>query len=75
MPLSLLAASEPLLAAWLPAVATFSMFPLLKRDGLWLCYTALLLLWTALPHNVADGAIGGGLGATVRSKWNRDDIR
>ena len=54
MPLCLLAPSEPLLAAWLPAVATFSMFPLLKKDGLGLCYAALLLLWAALPHRLSE---------------------
>ena len=52
MPLCLLAPIEPLLAAWLPAVATFSMYPLLKKDGLGMCYAALLLLWAAMPHSL-----------------------
>jgi hypothetical protein len=56
MPLSLLATAEPLLLAWLPAVATFSMYPLLKKDGLLLCYIALLLLWSSLPHDTPEGA-------------------
>lgn len=43
LPLVLLATEEPFLAAWLQPVALFSMFPLLKRDGLAIAYGALLL--------------------------------
>jgi len=57
MPLSLLATAEPLLLAWLPVVATFSMYPLLKKDSLWLCYIALLLLWSSLPHDTPEGVV------------------
>jgi alpha-1,3-glucosyltransferase len=48
LPLTLLAPAEPGLAAWLPALACFSMWPLLRRDGLGLAYAAALLAWAAL---------------------------
>lgn len=47
LPLTLLAAHETELALWLPAVATFSMWPLLSKDGLAPAYVACLLLWAA----------------------------
>lgn len=48
LPVTLLAPEVPRAAAWLVPVATFSMFPLLKRDGLQAAYAACLLLWAAL---------------------------
>ena len=48
LPATLLAGLEPGLAAWLPALACFSMWPLLRRDGLGLAYGACLLGWGAL---------------------------
>ena len=45
LPVTLLAGHEPELAYWLPVVASFSMYPLLKKDGLCLAYAAVLLLW------------------------------
>ena len=53
---------EPLFAAWAQAIAAFSMWPLLKKDGQGVAYCALLLL-----HAVVSGGMGalltGGLGA------------
>ena len=48
MPVMLMGPDQPILSRWLPAVACFSMYPLLKKDGLTLAYIALLLLWGAL---------------------------
>jgi alpha-1,3-glucosyltransferase len=48
LPITLLAGREPGLAAWLPAVGCFSMWPLLRRDGLGLGYGAALLGWAAV---------------------------
>jgi alpha-1,3-glucosyltransferase len=47
MPITLLAPDLPGLAAWMPAMSCFSMFPLLKKDGLWLAYLSSLLFWGA----------------------------
>ena len=46
--MTLLADQEPYLAAALPAVASFSMYPLLKKDGLGVAYAGALLCWVAL---------------------------
>ena len=48
LPISLLAMDFPLLAAWFPAVASFSMFPLLKKDQLRLAYIGCLMIWAAV---------------------------
>ena len=48
MPVMLLGPDLPVTSRWLPAVAAFSMYPLLKKDGLALAYAALLMLWVAL---------------------------
>ena len=48
MPVMLLGPDLPVTSRWLPAVAVFSMYPLLKKDGLSLAYAALLMLWVAL---------------------------
>ncbi|CAL8467236.1 g6772 [Coccomyxa elongata] len=55
LPVTLLAPDLPVLASWMPAVATFSMYPLLKKDGLSLAYVGLLLFWAAftLPDRAA----------------------
>ena len=47
LPVALLAPHLPHPAAWLPPLAAFSMFPLLKRDGLQVAYFAFLLFWSA----------------------------
>lgn len=48
LPVTLLADHEPELAFWLPLVASFSMYPLLKKDGLRLAYAAAILVWSNL---------------------------
>ena len=48
MPVMLLGPDQPIVSRWLPPVACFSMYPLLKKDGLTLAYIALLLLWGAM---------------------------
>lgn len=48
LPVSLLADHEPEAAYWLPIVASLSMYPLLKKDGLCLAYAAILLAWLNL---------------------------
>ena len=47
LPVTLLGPDGGTLARWLPALAAFSMFPLLQRDGLSTAYCAALLLWAA----------------------------
>ena len=48
LPVTLLGTCEPQLALWLPCVATFSIWPLLKKDGLAVAYAACLMLWAGL---------------------------
>lgn len=48
LPISLLAMEHPRLAAWVPAMAAFSMFPLLKKDQLQVAYIGCLTIWAAL---------------------------
>ncbi len=48
MPVMLLGPDQAILSRWLPPVACFSMYPLLKKDGLTLAYIALMLLWGAM---------------------------
>ena len=48
LPISLLAMSHPLLAAWFPAMAAFSMYPLLQKDELRLAYIGCLTIWAAV---------------------------
>ncbi|KAL0056130.1 hypothetical protein WJX82_008001 [Trebouxia sp. C0006] len=48
LPVTLLAFDQPVVAAWLPVWAAFSMYPLLKKDGLHIAYLACLLLWLAV---------------------------
>lgn len=48
MPVMLLGPDLPIVSRWLPPVACFSMYPLLKKDGLTLAYIALMLLWGAM---------------------------
>ncbi|GMH35336.1 hypothetical protein BSKO_03204 [Bryopsis sp. KO-2023] len=49
LPITMLAVDEPHLAQWLPIVASFSMYPLLERDGLILQYFAMIILYACLP--------------------------
>ena len=52
LPVTLLAFEEPVVAAWLPVWATFSMYPLLTKDGLSTAYLACLFLWFAIASGV-----------------------
>ena len=63
LPVTLLALEEPLLTSWLPAAATFSIFPLLKKDGLSLAYAAMLLLWASISNlsSCQDSQVGSRL--------------
>lgn len=58
LPVTLLAFDQPVVAAWLPVWAAFSMYPLLKKDGLHIAYLACLLLWLAVaapPSSLRSG--------------------
>ena len=63
LPATLLADAEPLLAAVLPPVAAFSMWPLLSRDGLQLAYVGSLIIYAAVmlaqPFDNDDSASSG----------------
>ncbi len=58
LPISLLAIEYPVLAAWFPAMAAFSMFPLLMKDNLRLAYIGCLTVWSALAFRVSPGDVG-----------------
>mmetsp|Transcript_32802 Transcript_32802/g.93082 ORF Transcript_32802/g.93082 Transcript_32802/m.93082 type:complete len:286 (-) Transcript_32802:510-1367(-) len=48
LPVTMMAGREPYLAAVLPLVASFSMFPLLQKDSLAIAYTGTNLFWTCV---------------------------
>ncbi|ORX88995.1 ALG6, ALG8 glycosyltransferase [Basidiobolus meristosporus CBS 931.73] len=50
LPVSMLILEEPVAVPWFINVATFSMFPLLKRDGLMIPYFIMLCLWNWLGN-------------------------
>lgn len=50
LPASLLALEEPFLFKWLIINSMLSMYPLLRRDGLTICYIAMLFLFFLLYH-------------------------
>lgn len=52
LPVAMMAAWEPELACWAPAVGALSMFPLLERDGLTLPYAALLVMHASLASGL-----------------------
>ena len=66
MPLTLLAPDLPLLAAWMPAMAAFSMFPLLKKDLLVLAYIGALLAWASVAWPPT-----GAAGSSPQKDWRR----
>lgn len=59
LPACALFAERPRVLCWASAVACFSMYPLLVRDGLALVYTATLTLYAALGALVGN-LVGGG---------------
>lgn len=74
LPLTLLAPELPGLAAWMPAMAAFSMFPLLKKDELVCAYLGCMILWASIAW---PG--GGGEGGRKREEgqgwhWGRASI-
>lgn len=54
MPLCIMYGKYPLLSAWASVVATFSMFPLLLREGLLLPYVATLAIHLATVSSTCD---------------------
>ena len=70
LPLALLARRLPLMSAWFSLTATWSMWPLLVRDGLFFPSMALLALHAALgwPRSAHAIAVGDGafLSAALR---------
>lgn len=71
MPITALAAWEPAAAAVAPIVASFSMYPLLQRDGVALAYAACLAIYAAVIlklYSPADPA-----GASGRRRAARPD--
>ena len=75
MPVLLVSPQQPLPAAWLPAVATFSMYPLLAKDGLELAYAACLLLWAGLclcsPSELVEAAAAAADGVGSKESSSR----
>jgi len=75
-------AGELALRAWLPAMAAFSMYPLLKKDRLTAAYAAALAAWAAVawpparpsPAAVRARAAGGG-GGRRRPRWGGAGVR
>ena len=57
LPASLLAPRQPLLFGWLAAVATFSLYPLLVRDGLATAYAVCQLSFLALSLSLTRGLL------------------
>jgi alpha-1,3-glucosyltransferase len=47
LPITILAAEHPALSQWMAVIAPFSMFPLLKKDGLTLAYCMVTACSTA----------------------------
>ena len=57
LPVTLLAASEPMLATAMPLLAIFSMWPLLKRDGLEIPYVGVAALFFAIAQRASTGPV------------------
>lgn len=70
LPITAMAAWEPVAAAFSPLVASFSMYPLLERDGLALPYAACLAVYAAVVMKLlpAGGSGAGSGGSRSRSK-------
>ena len=74
MPVMLLGPDQPILTRWLPPVACFSMYPLLKKDDLILAYLALQLLWGSQtwPSGKKKGREGQTGSSTDQAGSSRD---
>ena len=55
LPVTLLSLRAPDLVAWLPPIVCFSMWPLLRRDGLAVAYVASVAVFCALVGGGAPG--------------------
>jgi len=66
LPLGLLVLEEPVLYQLLCAVACFSMFPLLEKDGLGTAYIAVLLLFAGLARRPYTDSRDGHATSFVR---------
>lgn len=70
LPATLLALEEPELIRWLVPIATFSMLPLLRRDGLLLPFVALLWLF----YLICCRSSGPDLQDKVEAKGRGSDL-
>lgn len=68
LPITALAAWEPVAAAYAPLVAAFSMYPLLERDGLALPYAACLAIYAAAMHKLLPRMGSGGGSKTAKTR-------
>jgi alpha-1,3-glucosyltransferase len=69
LPITALAAFEPLAALWGPLAAAFSMFPLLERDGVAGAYAACLAMYAAAMLQLWPRHAAGGKGAVASEAW------
>ena len=80
LPNTLLSLRAPELVAWLPPIVCFSMWPLLRRDGLAVAYVASVAVFCALvgggaPGKKADEKRSGTLSGVTVDDAPRDDGR
>ena len=70
MPITALAAWEPTAAAFSPLIASFSMYPLLERDGVGLAYLACLAIYAvaAIQLLPVSGASSSGRGSSKAAR-------
>lgn len=73
LPASLLVLEEPFLFKWLTINSLLSMYPLLHRDGLTICYIALLFLFILLYYtpmkSKEDGSRSNYIAQRLRKFW------
>jgi alpha-1,3-glucosyltransferase len=67
MPIALLAKDMPATALWASLTSTFSLFPLLDREGLRLAYIALILGHAAIADAVLDISTSSAVGRITAS--------
>eukprot|EP00898_Chlorokybus_atmophyticus_P005875 jgi/Chlat1/6289/Chrsp44S05783 len=70
LPAAMLSYEEPALIKWLAPLAAFSMYPLLKRDGLTLAYACVVIMYLAIFEHgdEPDEAAGEPASATLHTK-------
>eukprot|EP00891_Asterochloris_glomerata_P004031 jgi/Astpho2/4031/e_gw1.00063.104.1_t len=66
LPLTMLALEHPAMSSWLPIVGMFSMYPLIRKDGLSLAYAAMMMLWTSVA---SPGSSSRGTGSILSISW------